>query len=195
VCQPWAYAVTLVSLISFFIGAFVTTRLSNLFGAKRRWVFTCNMLLQAILCTVAAALATGHVLISDSEFGGNAAAVLRDPRILIPIGPLAFQSGATITTSRLIGFGNEIPVTVYTSTYAALAGDPNLFALPTKNKPRDRRVLAVISIFCGAFISTWLERKSIGPIATFWMAAGIKFCLAASVAMLFPRAKPAAPKA
>jgi uncharacterized membrane protein YoaK (UPF0700 family) len=153
------------------------------------------MFIQACLIAIAAALATGHILISDIEFHGNAAAVLRDPRLLIPIGPLAFQSGATIATSRLLGFGNEIPVTVYTSTYAALAADPKLFVAPTKNKPRDRRVLAVISIFCGAFISTWLERKSVGPVASFWMAAGIKFCLAASVAILFPRGKPATPNA
>lgn len=153
-----------------------------------------NVLTQACLITVAAALATAHVLVTDGDSNDNVAAVLEDARILIAIGPLAFQSGATIATSRLLGFGNEIPVTVYTSTYAALAADPKLFVLPGRNKPRDRRVLAVISIFSGALIAAWLERRSVGPIATFWMAAGIKFILAAAVALLFPRLKPAEPK-
>jgi hypothetical protein len=147
---------------------------------------------QACLITVAAALATAGILALDGPSYSDSAAVLQSPHILIGIGPLAFQSGATIAASRLLGFGNEIPVTVYTSTYAALAGDPNLFALPTKNKPRDRRVIAVICIFSGALIGTWLEARSVGAIATFWMSAGIKFIIAAAVATIF-KAKVAAP--
>ena len=99
---------------------------------------------------------------------------------------MAFQSGATIATSRLLGFGNEIPVTVYTSTYAALAADPKLFHL-RGNRPRDRRVAAVICVFAGAFAATWAERKSEGILVTFWISAGIKIILAGIVAFAFPK--------
>ena len=112
--------------------------------------------------------------------------LLKDPRVLIGIAPLSLQSGMTIATSRMIGFGNEIPVVVYTSTYAALAGDKNLFKLwpPSANKPRNRRIVAVVCVFVGAIIATWVEIKSVGMVAVLWMAAGIKFVLAAVVALI-----------
>jgi len=181
--QPWAWAATLISLVAFFVGAFVCTRLCNLLGPKRRIVLTANFLLQTLLIIVAAALATSSILISDVD--GDSAEILHDPRILIAIAPLAFQSGATIATSRLLGFGNEIPVTVYTSTYAALAADPKLFQL-RGNRPRDRRVAAVICVFAGAFVATWVEKRSEGILVTFWTSAGIKLVIASIVGFIFP---------
>lgn len=115
--------------------------------------------------------------------------LLKDPRVLIGIAPLSFQSGMTIATSRMIGFGNEIPVVVYTSTYAALAGDANLFKLwpPSANKPRNRRIVAVLCVFAGAIVATWIEVASIGMMATLWMGMGTKLVLACSVALLLPQ--------
>lgn len=132
-------------------------------------------------------------MITDADEDPHA--LLADARILIGIAPLAFQSGMTIATSRMIGFGNEIPVTVYTSTYAALAGDPELFKLwpPSANKSRNRRIVAVICVFAGALIATWIEVKSIGMTAVLWMAAGIKLLLAVTVAILFPQKEPTHP--
>ncbi|KAF2725667.1 hypothetical protein K431DRAFT_336154 [Polychaeton citri CBS 116435] len=184
--QPYAFATTLISIVAFFLGGFVTTRVSNIVGAKRRIVLSTNFLFQAILITVAAALATSSILITDQHHGAHG--VLDDARILIAIGPLAFQSGATIATSRLVGYGNEIPCCVYTSTFAALAADPKLFHLHG-NAPRNRRVAAVIAVFSGAFVATWLEKASVGAVATFWMAAGIKYALAAAVCLL-PQKQP-----
>ena len=137
-----------------------------------------------MLIVLAASLATGGVTISDQD--GSSAWVLHNPRMLISIAPLAFQSGMTIATSRLLGFGNEIPVTVYTSTYAALAADPKLFQL-RGNKSRDRRVAAVICVFAGALVATWVEKRSAGILVTFWMSAGIKLVLTATIAFAFPR--------
>ncbi|CAK3783111.1 Hypothetical predicted protein [Lecanosticta acicola] len=183
--QPWAWAATLISLIAFFVGAFVCTRLSNAFGPKRRLILTTNIFLQALLITLSAALATASIAISDRNTT-NPSVILHDPRILVSVAPLAFQSGATIATSRLLGFGNEIPVTVYTSTYAALAADPKLFHLHG-NTPRNRRVAAVVCVFAGAFVATWAEKRSEGVLVTFWTSAGIKFVLAGVVAFVFPR--------
>ncbi|KAL9065069.1 MAG: hypothetical protein Q9157_007606 [Trypethelium eluteriae] len=169
---------------AFFAGAFTCTRISNLLGAQRRIVLMVNFLVQAALIVLAASLATGAVTISDND--GSSEWVLHNPRMLISIGPLAFQSGMTIATSRLLGFGTEIPVTVYTSTYAALAADPKLFHL-RGNKPRDRRIAAIICVFAGAFVATWAEKRSAGIIVTFWMSAGIKLILVAAIASVFPR--------
>lgn len=118
--------------------------------------------------------------------------LLADPRILIGIAPLSFQAGMTIATSRMIGLGNEIPVVVYTSTYAALAGDPKLFTLwpPNANKPRNRRAIAVICIFCGALTATWIEARSVGMLAILWMAAGIKLLLVGVAAFILPQKPP-----
>nr|POE82225.1 hypothetical protein CFP56_66989 [Quercus suber] len=184
--QPWAWAATLISLVSFFAGAFVCTRICNILGATRRIVLASNILCQALLIILPAALATSSILISNRNH--DVSEVLHDPRILIAIAPLAFQSGATIATSRLLGFGNEIPVTVYTSTYAALAADPKLFHLHG-NTPRNRRLAAVVCVFAGAFVATWVEKKSAGIIVTLWASAGIKLILAGIVAFVFPRAE------
>ena len=171
------------------MGAFTCTRLSSLLGAKRRIVLTSNVLIQTLLIVLAASLATGAITVSEQD--DSPVEVLHDPRMLISIGPLAFQSGMTLATSRLLGFGNEIPVTVYTSTYAALAADPKLFHL-RGNRPRDRRVAAVICVFAGAFVATWAEKRSAGIIVTFWMSAGIKLILSVAVAFAFPRKLPEA---
>ena len=174
----------MISLVAFFMGAFVTSRLSNVVVPTRRVVLVVNFLMQTMLIVIAAILATVSVLVTDRDHGVSE--VLHDARILIAIAPLAFQSGATIATSRLLGFGNEIPVTVYTSTYAALAADPKLFQIHG-NTPRNRRVAAVLCVFAGAFVATWLEKKDIGMITTFWMSAGIKFIIAGIVAFALPQ--------
>ena len=150
-------------------------------------MFTANILLQCLLITLAAGLTTGTIMLTDEK--DDAQALFTNARIMIGIAPLAIQSGMTIATSRIIGLGNEIPVVVYTSTYAALAGDPNLFKLwpPSANKPRNRRIVAVICVFGGALVATWLEARSIGMIAVLWMSAGIKLVLALMVAIVIPR--------
>lgn len=102
--------------------------------------------------------------------------------MLIGLAPLAFQSGATIATSRLLGFGQEIPVVVYTSTYAALAGDLKLFQIHD-NKPRNIRLAAVVCVFAGALCAGWIERKSSGMVTCLWIGASIKIVLAVAVAV------------
>ncbi|KAL9083603.1 MAG: hypothetical protein Q9159_005674 [Coniocarpon cinnabarinum] len=134
-----------------------------------------------------AALTSASLIVTESDEGIDA--LLRDPRLLNGIAPLSFHSGMTIAVSRLLGYVNELPVVVYTTTYAALAGDQDLFKMwpPSANKPRNRRIVAVLCVFAGAVASTWIELRSVGMLATLWLAAGIKLVLAFTVGGLLPQ--------
>lgn len=160
-------------------------------GPRRRVTVCGNFLAQSLLIVVAAALATGNVLLTDHN--DSPEAVLQDPRILIAIGPLAFQSGCTMALSGLLGHAGSLPIIVYTSTYNALASDTKLFQIH-KNHDRNRRVLAVVCILSGAMVATWLEKKSIGMVAVFWMAGGIKLVITVAIALLLPAKAAAAGK-
>ncbi|KAL9082117.1 MAG: hypothetical protein Q9159_006708 [Coniocarpon cinnabarinum] len=186
--QPWAFGTTLISIASFIVGVFTTTRLCVRFSPSRRLTLALNVLAQTLLIFVTAALVTAETPFIPTDADEDPHALLTNSQIMAGIAPLAFQSGMTIATSRMMGLGNEIPVTVYTSTYAALAGDPKLFEWPLgKNKPRNRRLGAVVSVFGGALVATWVEHRSIGMLAILWMAAGIKACLAVTVLIALPR--------
>ena len=147
------------------------------------------MLIQSLLITLVASLATGGVLVNVQE--RDPRDLVSNPHVLIGIAPLAFQSGMSISTSRMLGFGDELPITVLTSTYAALAGDPQLFKSwkSPKSVFRNRRAIAIVMVAAGALIAAAVEKKSIGMVATLWMAAGIKAVLTLAVASLFPQKK------
>ena len=184
--KPYAYATTTLSIISFLIGSFFTYRISKLLGPLRRLTLCSNFLLQGLLIVLAAALATGGVLVSERDANDDEHySVLQNVDILIGLAPLAWQSGATIATSRLLSYGNEIPVVVLTSTYAALTGDPKLFEVHG-NPPRNRRIAAIICVFVGAICATWIQKNSVGMIACLWIGAGIKLLIALGVAVLMP---------
>lgn len=192
--------------MAFFLGAIFTTRLSIALGPLKRIVLVANILLQGFLILVVAALAMVSIVITDNNYDLTSTApspppppppqqqeerriaVLSDVRILIGIAPLAFQSGATIATSRLLGYGQEIPVVVYTSTYAALAGDMKLFKL-RNNKPRNQRLLAVICVLVGAFCAAWIQKRSVGMVACLWLGAGVKILLALAIALFMSSQK------
>ncbi|KAB8360601.1 hypothetical protein FH972_024339 [Carpinus fangiana] len=172
--QPWSYATTLVSLVSFFIGAILTTHVSRWAGASLRPTIFVNFLLQALMIALSAAIVTaGLIPYSNNEHHPSVEA---DRRIIGGLPPLAFQSGMQIASSRLLGFGTEIPVNVLTSTYAALAADPKLLA--RDNRPRDRRVAAVVLLASGALCSAWIMENGPGIVLVLWLGAGIKLAVA-----------------
>ena len=107
-----------------------------------------------------------------------------DPHIIGAIPLLAFQSGATIATSRLLGYGNEIPVNVLTSTYAALATDTRLLAW--KNTPRNRRVGACVCVLGGALCAAWIHKVGPGIVGCLWVGAGLKIVMALAVGLFMP---------
>lgn len=137
-----------------------------------------SFLIQGLLIVLAAALTSTTLVPTDN---GSDEPIAGDIRIVTAFPPLAFQSGMTIATSRMLGF-NELPVNVLTSTYADLAGDPNLFAL--RNDKRDRRVLAVLSLAGGALCAAWMMKMGPGIVGVLWLAAGLKLVVGVGVFLL-----------
>ncbi|KAL9060022.1 MAG: hypothetical protein Q9162_000872 [Coniocarpon cinnabarinum] len=175
--QPYAYATTLVSLLSFMAGALTTSLLSNFFGPLRRHVLPLNFTFQCICIILAASITSAHLIPTDSH--GTNPDILRDPKIIAALPALAFQSGATIVTSRILGYGTMIPVNVLTSTYAALATDSALLNL--ENAQRNRRVGACVCVVSGALIAAWIQKRGPGIELVLWLAAGIKGVLGIAV--------------
>ncbi|KAK3680105.1 hypothetical protein LTR78_000482 [Recurvomyces mirabilis] len=193
--NPHAWLTTLVSIISFLIGAFLTFRVSKVItpegpNRNRLWGATLFML-QAMLIILAAALATPEGLIPQNP-GGNGRHTLDDERVihnilivsLIP--PLSFQAGMQIATSRLLGF-NELPINVVTSTYCDIMGDFKLLA--TNNVRRNRRVAAVVLLLAGSIASGWLMRSQGGLESVLWLSGGIKFATAVAYFCFMPAVK------
>ena len=182
---PLAYATTLVSLAAFVVGSSVTHFLSQVLGPLRRYVLALNFAFQS-LCIILAAIVTSIHLIPTND-DDSKPPILSDPRIIGVIPALAFQSGATITTSRLLGYGTEIPVNVLTSTYAALATDERL--LKWDNPPRNRRVAAVLFVIVGALCSAWIMKKGPGLLLVLWICAGVKMGLVGVVLLCLDTAR------
>lgn len=187
VSQPYSWLVTLVSLSSFLVGAFLTFRISTYFGALRRGTLVTNFLIQGLLIVLSAALTTTDLIPTDN-LSTLANDILRNPKIVAAIPPLAFQSGAQIVTSRMLGY-NEVPVNVLTSTYADLAGDKDLFAPWNKNVKRNRRLAAFVLLFAGALCSSWIMRRGPGILLCLWLGAAVKLVTAVVMAVFMQEVK------
>lgn len=68
---------------------------------------------------------------------------------------------------------------VLTSTYAALATDPAIFA--AGNVARNRRVVAVVCVLVGALCSAWIMKDGPGIVLVLWLGAGVKGLIALGV--------------
>ena len=178
--NPHAWLTTLVSIISFLLGAFATFRISIWISPKgvnsNRLLASSLLFIQGLFILLAAALSTPEGLIPQNPGNTNRHTrepswVLEDIRIVSLFPPLGFQAGMQIATSRLLGF-NELPVNVLTSTYCDIMGDFKLLAL--NNVKRNRRVLAVVLLLVGAIASGWLMRSSGGLESVLWISAAIK---------------------
>lgn len=192
--NPHAWLTTLVSLLTFLLGAFATFRISLLVtpsgpSSNRAWV-SALFGIQGLILLVSAALASVPDLIPQLPGGSHqdefAASVIRNVRIVSLIPPLAFQGGMQIATSRLLGF-NELPVNVLTSTYADIMGDLKLLA--TNNVKRNRRVLAVVLLLVGAIVSGWLMRSRGGLMSVLWVSGVIKVLTGMGVFAFAPAMK------
>jgi len=172
--------------MSFLLGGFLTFRVSSYFGPLRRSTLIVNFLTQGLLIVLSAALTTTPLIPVDN-LSSLADATLRNSLIVAALPPLAFQSGAQIVTSRLLGY-NEIPVNVLTSTYADLAGDKDLFAPLTKNIKRNRRLAAFALLFAGALCSAWIMRRGPGIMLCLWLGAAVKLCIAVLAAVFMESA-------
>lgn len=181
--NPHAWLTTLISLLSFLLGAFATFRLTTYLAptgvSSNRLYLTLILITQAILIIIPAALVIPPNLVPHHGPGTPTAAdtsrVINNIKIVALLPPLAFQSGMQIATSRLLGF-NELPINVLTSTYCDLMGDAALFG--RKNLKRNRRVIAVVLLLAGAIASGWLLRSRAGLIGPLWLAGGVKLLVA-----------------
>lgn len=201
--NPHAWLTTLVSIISFLIGAFLTFRISKLItpeGPTRNRLWASSLfMIQALLIIISAGLALPNgqnELIPQNARGTSrhtpdARGVIDNIRIVSLLPPLAFQSGMQIATSRLLGF-NELPVNVLTSTYCDIMGDFKLMA--TNNVRRNRRVAAVVLLLIGAIASGWLMRSSGGLMSVLWISGGVKFFTAVAMFCFMPAVAEDIPK-
>ena len=161
---------SVVALLAFWVGAFVSGQLGHRIGPRRRaWVFGA-FFAQATLQLVSALL-----------LYCNAVDVVNpDDRALGLLVPLAFAFGAQSTTARGLGVP-EIPTVVITSAMVDLFGDKNIFA--RHNRPRNRRVAFILLIFVGAIVGG-VALKYVNPALTILLSVIVKY-IAAGVVLLF----------
>lgn len=178
--MPHAWLATLVSIITFLLGAMATFHVSKYLtpnGVTSNRLWTSSLFtLQGLFIFIAAALATPDNLIPQNPAGTSFHTpeptwVKHDIRIVSLLPLLGWQAGMQIAASRLLGF-NELPVNVVTSTYCDLMGDFKLLA--TNNVKRNRRAASVILLFIGSITSAWLMRSRGGLESVLWVAGAIK---------------------
>jgi uncharacterized membrane protein YoaK (UPF0700 family) len=178
--MPYAWLATLVSIITFLLGAMTTFHISKYITpdgvtSNRLWT-SCLFSIQGLFILVAAALATPNNLIPKNPAGTGFHTpepewVKYDIRIVSLLPLLGWQAGMQIAASRLLGY-NELPVNVITSTYCDLMGDFKLLA--TNNVKRNRRAASVMLLFIGSIMSAWLMRSRGGLESVLWVAGAIK---------------------
>ncbi|KAL2268807.1 hypothetical protein VTJ83DRAFT_3653 [Remersonia thermophila] len=183
---------SLVSLLSFCLGAFFFSRFHRRFSPARRWVLIASFSIQLLLTAAAAAMVTGANLSflhrsdlgSQDQDANNPFGVIDDRLswdVLVPIALVAFQSCGQAVASRALKYPALTSV-VLTSVYCDLFSDPALFVglLPFRreegggNPDRNRRAAAPVSLLLGAFAGGWLVRGPLGMAAALWTAAGVK---------------------
>ncbi|RAL00697.1 YoaK family protein [Aspergillus ibericus CBS 121593] len=178
----WSWLKSLVSISSFVTGSFMFSRAGRLLGPTRRGTLFASFMVQVLLIVIAVSLLqAGLISKSDSAVTDHQHHPLLD---LIPIGLLAFQSSGSINSTRSLGF-NEIPSVVITSVYFDIASDKNILAV--QNVKRNRRVAGVVALLIGAIVGGWLNRSAGGMASTFWLAAGIKFCIGVGWLVWLPK--------
>lgn len=161
-----------ISLGVFVAGALVTGQLGNAFGVRqRRWLLISNFIQTALVCMAVALQFSYPVRTSDSV----AATVLS---------VLAFSAGAQVAVARSISIP-EITTAMVTSAYVDLFIDPLLMEM--RNRPRNRRLLFLVSLVCGAFTGAFVSRTTSSAFAL--LISGV-VKLVVTVAFLFNRSKP-----
>lgn len=162
-----------VALVLFWAGAFVSGQLGHKIGTKVRWWVAFAFFWQGMLIlTAAICLWSGGVSREDLA--------TLDSYVLALVAVLAFSYGAQATTARGLGVA-EIPTVVVTSAMVDLFGDKNLFK--RDNRPRNRRIGFIISVFLGGFIGGWVISRVNAPL-TIAVASSFKFLAALCVCFM-----------
>jgi hypothetical protein len=173
VSQPWRWAKSGVSILSFMLGSFAFSRFMRAMGPRRRGVIIFCLALQALLTFGAALSATTGLVPPDA---GNQ--LPHNWIVLFPLAMLSAQAGGQCVLSRALGY-NEMPSVVLTSAYCDLVMDPQIFSSITANAKRNRRVASALMILAGAAIGGFMTKDTdIGP--ALWLGSALKTVMAAS---------------
>ena len=179
--QPTRWVKSGTSILPFLLGSFLFSRLMTYLSPRTRLTLITSSILQTV-CTIIPA-----ILSSTGLVPANAGDLIPDSYIvLMPLSLLAIQSGGQCVLSRVLGYA-EIPTVVLTSAYCDIGMDPKLFAGPTKNVKRNRRVGSAVLLILGAWLGGYLTRH--GHIGrALWVVAGLKAVMAL-VWVVWPRPK------
>lgn len=179
--QPTRWIKSGTSILTFLVGSFLFSRLMTYLTPRSRSALLTSSILQTI-CTIIPA-----ILSSTGLVPANAGDLLpRSFIVLLPLSLLAIQSGGQCVLSRVLGY-SEIPTVVLTSAYCDIGMDPKLFAGPTNNVKRNRRVGSAVLLILGAWIGGYLTRHGhIGQ--ALWVVSGVKAAMAL-VWVVWPRPK------
>lgn len=154
--RPFGWLKSLLSIISFTLGASTLSRWSLMYperyNATSRGTLCISFLLQAALVALVAGLMEGSVLPEKAEKQGDF-----EPKQIAVVLLLAFPAGCQMATSRLLGI-KEMPTTVLTSVFADLFMDPKLIQNSLKvDMARNRRIGTIVFLLlggmCGFFSS------------------------------------------
>lgn len=173
--RPYGWLKSLTSIIFFVIGCFIFAQTRRI-GPLLRRTLGVSFLLQSLCIFIAAALVQGGVVPETNNSSDTNGMPTVSFIELIPLAFLAFQSGAQMMTSRLLGF-NEVPTTVLTSVYCDLISDPKILSPVKENVKRNRRLCAIIFILVGGICGGWLTRSRAGISSALWISGFIKLII------------------
>ncbi|MCJ1232007.1 hypothetical protein MMC12_008688 [Toensbergia leucococca] len=144
-----------VSLSVFLAGGWLMGQIGNQVGCRRRLWLIISSIIQTATAFAAAALQY------------HAGVALTGPATLGVIALLAFSSGAQVAMARSLKVA-EITTAMATGTYVDLLVDPELFL--RRNRPRNRRLLFLVSLLAGSFAGAFAYVK-VGSAFALLMAA------------------------
>jgi uncharacterized membrane protein YoaK (UPF0700 family) len=157
---------SLISISCFCLGSFVFSNFHRYFSPRARWVLTTSYSVQLLLIIACAVIVTVDTK-EDDELRWE---------VVVPLGIMAFQSSGQAVTSRALKY-NALTSVVLTSIYCDLFSDAELFAGPTKNVERNRRVAAPLCLLFGAVLGGYWSHSDIGLAGAIWTAVGLKFLI------------------
>jgi uncharacterized membrane protein YoaK (UPF0700 family) len=148
-----------VSLATFVAGVLTMGTLGNLLGPRRRYWLVGSSIIQTAMVFAASALQYRYGV----SPGGNSALDLG----IITL--LAFSSGAQVAMARSLQM-TEITTAMATAAYVDIFIDKRL--LSWHNRPRNRRVLFLLSLFAGSFAGAFAYARVSSAFALLLSAIG-----------------------
>jgi uncharacterized membrane protein YoaK (UPF0700 family) len=162
-----------ISLATFVTGATITGQIANVVGANRRDWLLVTHLTQALMVFGAAAV--------QGASGGQGTG----PFAMGSIALLAFSSGAQVASMRPMRI-QEITTAMATAAWVDFVIDPRL--LSTKNRPRNRRALFLLTLIGGSFAGAFMY-KIFGSANTLTLAAMVKLSVTFTLLLNKPQSQ------